>query len=198
MNRTAKPTISGRLPVVAALFAWHPLHVESVAWVAERKDVLSTFFALLALLSYAQYAHQRGTSASVGNAEDRSKVSRHYALALLWFVLALLSKPMPVTLPVVMLLLDFWPLKRFAAGPDEIRIAGGLLLEKFPFFVASAAVCVITILAQHHAESSFANIPPGLRLENVVTAYTGYLGKMLWPAASYPFCIPIKVPFRTP
>ena len=168
---------------VAALFAWHPLHVESVAWVAERKDVLSTFFSLLALLSYLQYARGRSGLDGSGEGEtDRvSQAGRHYAFTLIWFVLALLSKPMPVTLPVVMLILDFWPLRRWGAEPGGLKTAGFLLLEKLPFFIFSAVVCVITVFAQHHAESTFANIPPGTRLENALIGYTGYLGKMIWP-----------------
>ncbi len=175
---------------VAALFGWHPLHVESVAWVAERKDVLSTFFSLLTLLTYAQYAHACSRGISHGNGAEGLSVRRDYGLSLVWFVLALLSKPMPVTLPVVLLLLDYWPLNRFASGPDRYRIIRALVLEKLPFFVLSGALCVITVLAQHHAESSFASIPLGVRLENALTAYTGYLGKMLWPrhlAILYPY-----------
>jgi tetratricopeptide (TPR) repeat protein len=166
---------------VAALFAWHPLRVESVAWVAERKDVLSTFFSLLTLLSYVRYARMRVGPGRDGRKARGASAGQHYALSLIWFVLALLSKPMPVTLPVVMLLLDYWPLKRWALEADRIRVARGLFLEKTPFIVFSAVVCVITVFAQHHAESSFANIPPGIRLENALTAYTGYLGKMIWP-----------------
>jgi tetratricopeptide (TPR) repeat protein len=168
---------------VAALFAWHPLHVESVAWVAERKDVLSTFFSLLALLSYLQYARGRSGLDGCGNGETNlvSQTGRQYAFTLIWFVLALLSKPMPVTLPVVMLILDFWPLKRWCPEPGRLKVAGLLLFEKLPFFILSAVVCVITVFAQHHAESTFANISPATRLENALTAYTGYLGKMIWP-----------------
>ena len=175
---------------VAALFAWHPLHVESVAWVAERKDVLSTFFALLTLLSYAQYVHGHSRGNTEGEYKGGRNVRRDYALALIWFALALLSKPMPVTLPVVLLLLDYWPLNRFAAGQDRFRIIRGLFVEKLPLFVLSGALCVITVLAQHHAESSFASIPLGVRLENALTAYTCYLGKMIWPlhlAILYPY-----------
>lgn len=174
---------------VAALFAWHPLHVESVAWVAERKDVLSTFFTLLSLLSYARYV--------------RENRRRSFWLAGLFFVLALLSKPMPVTLPLVMLLLDYWPLQRLAASGLEGASPGSpggqpssfaafipLILEKWPFLLAAAS-CGVTVLAQHHAISP---LPFNLRLENAVTAYAGYLSKMIWPlhlAIFYPLLSPI-------
>jgi tetratricopeptide (TPR) repeat protein len=176
--------------LVAALFAWHPLHVESVAWVSERKDVLSTFFSLLSLLCYAQYARKEARASAAINQGGWRVVDRDYALAFFCFVLALMSKAMPVTLPFVMLLLDFWPLNRWAAGQNWIAPARNLLLEKLPFFVCSGIVCAITIFTQHHAESSFANIPLGTRVENVVIAYVDYLGKMVWPfhlAIVYPY-----------
>ncbi len=173
----------------AALFAWHPLHVESVAWVAERKDMLSTFFALLTLLSYTRYAQKKSGIMAIDVAANARSWVFDYWLALSFFALALLSKAMPVTLPLVMLLLDFWPLKRLATGPGQWRAAWRLALEKIPFLALSGMVCVITVLSQHHAESSLSNVPLGLRLENVVTAYAGYLGKMIWPlhlAVFYP------------
>ena len=175
---------------IAALFAWHPLHVESVAWVAERKDVLSTFFALLTLLSYTRYVRQNHR--------------RDFRLALSFFVLALLSKPMPVTLPLVMLLLDYWPLNRVAgrgvevegSGPQMIRRSSfiPLIWEKWPFFLLAALLCAVTILAQHTAVSSLVTVPFNCRLENAVTAYGGYLWKMIWPlhlAIFYPLEMPI-------
>ena len=175
---------------VAALFAWHPLHVESVAWVAERKDVLSTFFSLLTLLSYTRYVRQNHR--------------RDFWLALSFFVLALLSKPMPVTLPLVMLLLDYWPLNRVAAcgvegegsGPQMIRRSSfiPLIWEKWSFFLLAALLCAATILAQHTAVSSLETVPFNCRLENAVTAYGGYLWKMIWPlhlAIFYPLEMPI-------
>jgi protein O-mannosyl-transferase len=164
---------------VAALFAWHPLHVESVAWIAERKDVLSTFFALLTLSSYARYAQENHR--------------RSFWLALFFYVLALLSKPMPVTLPVVMLLLDYWPLNRVEgyklkvadavnSKPSTFNFRLSTLLEKWPFFLLAAASCVITFLAQRDtAVSSLTQVPFGYRLENSVTAYAAYLWKMVWP-----------------
>ena len=205
---------------IAALFAWHPLHVESVAWVAERKDVLSTFWGLLALLAYVRYArghsrtdaalHKAG-GAPVENAGAPNSDSargedslfcaesefgaprteaRFYWLSLAFFALSLLSKPMLVTLPGVLLLLDFWPLKRWSFGEWRLKNIGWLLLEKVPFIAFALAVCVITILAQHYAESSLENVPISLRLENTVTAYAAYLGKMIWPlhlSVFYPF-----------
>jgi tetratricopeptide (TPR) repeat protein len=164
---------------VSALFAWHPLHVESVAWIAERKDVLSTFFTLLTILCYTRHA-QKLQSKNANNSAGWALTS-DYGLALFFFSLALLSKAMPVTLPLVMWLLDFWPLNRVPSYAGRWRSAGKLFLEKVPFWTISLTVCVITLLAQHHAESSLANISLGLRLQNAVTAYASYLGKMIWP-----------------
>jgi tetratricopeptide (TPR) repeat protein len=176
--------------LVAALFAWHPLHVESVAWVAERKDVLSTFFSLLTLFCYAQYGRTHVLGAVANSRPAAWLRDRDYLLAVLCFVLALLSKAMPVTLPLVMCLLDWWPLNRWASGSNRIAGARQFLLEKLPFFLLSGIVCLITVKTQQHAESTFATIPLGLRLENVVTAYVDYLGKMIWPihlAILYPY-----------
>src|SRR5262249_33374603 len=126
-----------RPALVAALFALHPLHVESVAWVAERKDVLSTFFGLLALAAYLGYVRRPGPA--------------RYALLFGLFALSLLAKPMLVTLPGVLLLLDYWPLRRFPWAPEETdgpaprRVpAGRLVLEKVPLLVLSAASSVVT------------------------------------------------------
>lgn len=164
--------------LVAALFAWHPLHVESVAWLAERKDVLSTFLGLLALLAYTRYAQAGLVS------EKNSRIPRKdYSLAIIFFAASLLAKPMLVTLPFVFLLLDYWPLKRI---PDFKK----LLAEKTPFFLLSAASCVVTYLAQSEsAVVSLQTYPAGLRLENVVTSYADYVFKTIWPsnlAAFYP------------
>jgi hypothetical protein len=169
--------------LVAALFAWHPLHVESVAWVAERKDVLSTFFGLLTLLSYVKFVQ----------AQQRSS----FCFALLFFALGLMSKPMLVTLPFVMLLLDFWPLQRIALdrwqGGEILRLVRG----KIPFFLLSAASCVVTFLAQRQGEAviSLATVPLGYRLENAAVAIATYLGRLFWPVnlcAYYP--LPGKIP----
>ena len=184
---------------VAALFAWSPLHVESVAWISERKDVLSTLFALLALLAYTRYAQRR---LKVESREPMVKSSvpapgsrlwtLDHALALFFFALSLMSKPMLVTLPFVMLLLDFWPLQR---SPPFWR----LVFEKWPFFVLVAVSCIITFLAQHHGGMvvSLEEIPLPYRLDNVPLAYTRYLVKMLWPvhlAIFYPLPKTISPP----
>ena len=169
---------------VAALFAWHPLHVESVAWVAERKDVLSTCFGLLALLLYTGYARERQT----GNQELATKpvggslaFCRSPAYWLAWgcFALGLLSKPMLVTWPFLLLLLDYWPLERFQPGRWR-----GLLIEKIPFFALAAAASVVTFLVQKWsgAVKTLEVIPLGLRCENAVISYCRYLCKLFWPA----------------
>jgi protein O-mannosyl-transferase len=149
---------------VAALFAWHPLHVESVAWISERKDVLSTFFALLTLLSYTKYAKENSR--------------RSFWLALIFSSLGLLSKPMLVTLPFVLMLLDYWPLKRFNASTIQ-----PLIVEKIPFFALTIASCTLTFLAQHTggAVVSMEKVPLHYRLENAPLAYALYLWKMIWP-----------------
>jgi len=171
----------------AALFAWHPLHVESVAWVAERKDVLSTFFALLTLLAYTKAVTSdewRVTRKTTTSAAIVSPVTRHLSLlpALIFFALGLMSKPMVVTLPFVMLLLDYWPLNRIRNSEFGIRNCARLLLEKWPFFLLTAVSCVVTFLAQRGAVASLKNVPLDFRLENVPVAYAGYLLKMIWPA----------------
>jgi tetratricopeptide (TPR) repeat protein len=164
--------------LVAALFAWHPLHVESVAWIAERKDVLSTFFELLALLAYTSYA--KGRLGSGG----KPKSSRDYSLALIFFALALMAKPMPVTLPFVLLLLDLWPLQRFSISNFQLPAFGRLVREKWPFFVLSAASCIVTFVAQQHGEAvrTLTQDPLNYRLQNAPVAYALYLLKMIWPA----------------
>ncbi len=155
--------------LIGALFAWHPLHVESVAWISERKDVLSTCFALLTLLAYVRYAK--------GN--DR----RGYWLAVFGFALGLMSKPMLVTLPGVMLLLDFWPLQRRAICALPSHAFFRLAAEKWPFFLLAAFSCVITFLAQKNdAVVPLAAVPLGFRLENAVWAYAAYLWKSFFPA----------------
>ncbi|MDR3459468.1 MAG: tetratricopeptide repeat protein [Verrucomicrobiae bacterium] len=163
---------------VAALFAWHPLHVESVAWIAERKDVLSTFFGLLALLAYVRFVKSRRPSG-----QDSSGRQKDFWLAVVFFALSLMAKPMLVTLPFLLLLLDQWPLNRPAGFTRR-------LLEKWPFFLLTAASCVVTFLAQRgQAVISLQEVPLGLRLENALVACAGYLGKTVWPTglgAFYP------------
>jgi protein O-mannosyl-transferase len=168
---------------IAALFAWHPLHVESVAWIAERKDVLSTFFALLALLSYANYAKENSR--------------RSFWFAFLFFALGLMSKPMLVTLPFVMLLLDFWPFQRFSNFKFQMATVTRLTQEKWPFFLLTAGSCIVTYFAQRNeAVASFAKVPLQLRFENTIAAYPSYLFKAVWPinlSVFYP--LPRQIPW---
>jgi tetratricopeptide (TPR) repeat protein len=165
--------------VVAALFALHPINVETVAWAAERKNVLCTFFFLLALAAYGWYVR-------------RPCLGRYWPLALA-FTMGLMSKPMVITLPFVLLLLDYWPLGRIAGNPAAA--AGGLppvsrqspsklILEKVPLLVLSAGSAVITIIAQKSggAVQSMAQYPLTVRLENAVVAYVSYLRQAIWPA----------------
>ena len=158
---------------VAALFAFHPINVESVAWVAERKNVLSTFFFLAALIAYCWYAKQPDWR-------------RYLAFAGL-FVLGLMSKPMVITLPFVLLLLDYWPLSRIQGSPVDTDVPQSsfsrLLVEKLPLFALSAASAVITMQAQQEggAMRSAAQFSLAVRLENAVVAYATYLWKMIWP-----------------
>jgi protein O-mannosyl-transferase len=170
--------------LVAALFALHPLHVESVAWIAERKDVLSTFFWMLTLLMYGRYVEQSKV--------ESAKSKTWYGLALVCFAFGLMSKPMLVTLPFVLLLLDYWPLSRFGLntpGP-KLKTFLPLIREKGPFFLLSAGSCAVTILAQRGAIQSLTGLPLGLRAANSVVAYVRYLGKAFWPAGlaiPYPY-----------
>jgi tetratricopeptide (TPR) repeat protein len=149
---------------VAALFALHPLHVESVAWVAERKDVLSTLFWLLTMLAHIRYA-------------ERPSAGR-YILALILFALGLLTKPMLVTLPFVLLLLDFWPLNRFLNSKFSIL---NLLFEKLPFIFLSVVSSIITYIVQQKG-GAMAVIPFEKRLANAIVSYPAYIGKMFVPA----------------
>ena len=188
-----------RSAMVAALFALHPLHVESVAWVAERKDVLSTFFALLTLLAYARYAqHVTSDMCQVTRTNSASSpVTRHpsrfYWLALLFFALGLMSKPMLVTLPFVMLLLDYWPLHRLSSGTGRPATALHLAWEKWPFFLLTIVSCVVTFLVQSQrsgdAVASLELVPLHYRFCNALVSYGLYLLKMVWPvglAVFYP------------
>ncbi len=172
-----------RSALVAALFALHPLHVESVAWVSERKDVLSAFFGLLSLLAYAHYAR-----AEISN--RKSEIGT-YTLALFFFALGLMSKPMLVTLPFLMLLLDFWPLKRISDFRFPISDLKCLLLEKIPFLALSAAACVVTFIVQQNsgAVATLVKVPMTSRLENAFVSIARYLGGTFWPmslATPYP------------
>ncbi|MEI8042854.1 MAG: tetratricopeptide repeat protein [Verrucomicrobiota bacterium] len=185
---------------VAALFAVHPLRIESVAWVAERKDVLSGFFGLLALIFYARYAGETSETRSPkpeGNltpeirkaapTHHTSHLTHHvsrftpYTLSLLFLALGLMSKPMLVTWPFVMLLLDYWPLKRMRNG---WRLSLRLLWEKIPFFALAAAASVVTFVVQKREGALMAaeSLPFGARVGNALISYCRYLGKLCWPA----------------
>mgnify|MGYP001819000597 CR=1 FL=1 len=172
--------------LIAALFAIHPLHKQSVAWVAERKDVLSTFFGLLTVGCYLRYVR----FPRIGS----------YMPILIFFMLSLMSKPMLVTLPFVLLLIDYWPLKRFdiqmLSGSDVSRsqIATGisLIIEKIPLFLVSAASCMVTLYVQQDggAVGSLTLYPLHLRIVNALVSYASYLWKMVWPvnlAVVYPY-----------
>jgi tetratricopeptide (TPR) repeat protein len=168
-----------RSAFVAAAFAIHPLRVESVAWVAERKDVLSGLFFMLALWTWIRHVQkqpvlQKPTSGVV--LHNPSHWSADYYWALVFFVLGLLSKSMVVTLPLVLLLLDFWPLARF-----KVHSFPTLLLEKWPFFLVSAAGCAVTVLTQRHVVLAARHFAWPWRLENALVAYVDYLQHMIYP-----------------
>jgi protein O-mannosyl-transferase len=174
-----------RSAAVAALFALHPLHVESVAWVSERKDVLSTLFGLLCLHAYAKYAEiKSGAEDSPGSSS--TSAGPYYRLALLLFALGLMSKPMLVTLPCLLLLLDCWPLGRFSPATLLSRPAAlkPLVSEKIPFFALSATSCVVTFLVQKAggAVAPLDHLPLTARLGNAIVSYVRYLGKCVWPS----------------
>jgi tetratricopeptide (TPR) repeat protein len=173
-----------RSAFVAALFAWHPLHVESVAWAAERKDVLSACFWMLALIAYAKYAMPDKTrSKSVSMFTFLG--SGFYWLALLFFACGLMSKPMVVTLPCVLLLLDLWPLQRLS-----ISAIPRLIAEKIPFLALMVASCLITLVAQKNALWSSASLPFQFRLANALMSYVRYISKIFCPtklALIYPY-----------
>ena len=169
-----------RTAIVAALFAWHPLHVESVAWIAERKDLLSTFFGLLALLVYVNYV--------------RSGKNIKYALTFLMYVLALMSKPMLVTLPLLMLLLDIWPLARISKEDNWKFQTKRLVIEKIPFFFLAIVSCAVTLAAQKIGGSvgTVQSFPIHLRAANAIVSYGAYLLKMIWP-----FGLSVFYPYRS-
>jgi Flp pilus assembly protein TadD len=177
--------MTGRLwrsALVAAVFAIHPLRAESVAWVAERKDVLSGLLFMLTLWAYVRHV-QRPTG-NAGNGSGGGGWIRNfpfltpdYCLALLFFALGLMCKPMLVTLPLILLLLDFWPLNRWTPGQRPI-----LFLEKLPFAGLAISSCVITLLAQDQAIMSGRTFPLSLRLGNAAISCVIYLRQMFWPS----------------
>jgi tetratricopeptide (TPR) repeat protein len=156
----------------AALFAWHPLRVESVVWVTERKDVMSGFFFLVTVAAYAGYAARRDALRSAWG---------FYVLSLGLFVGGLMSKPIIVTVPVLLLILDFWPLRRATLDLSSWRRWGELLLEKIPFFALSAIISFATIKLQQHAGAFVLDLPLSARLGNAVVSVARYLGKFFWP-----------------
>jgi Tfp pilus assembly protein PilF len=158
-----------RSAFVAALFAVHPLHVESVAWIAERKDVLSAVFFMLTLAAYTRYARRRSVF--------------RYVCLILFFACGLISKPMLVTVPFVLLLLDYWPLDRM--GTQEPGIGNrlrSLLTEKIPLFALSAFSCIATLFVQRQDPIEIDQLPLVLRLQNPVVSYVTYIWQMFWPA----------------
>jgi Flp pilus assembly protein TadD len=177
---TAKPF---RAAIVAGIFALHPLHVESVAWISERKDVLSTFFEMLTLLLYVRYAEKR-------------TASRYISMALA-FACSVMAKPMAVTFPFVLLLLDYWPLERIECPPSLARLKP-LLWEKAPLFAMSVAASVLTVIAQSTSGEMIAlgEWPFPARLANAVVVCMKYIEKAIWPsdlAVLYPLERPSAV-----
>jgi len=169
-----------RSAFVAALFAWHPMHVESVAWAAERKDVLCTFFWLLTMLAYLGYVRtvpRGGSGAPPGQARH---AWAYYLAAVVACACALLSKPMAVTLPCALLLLDLWPLERWPGAAGGGSNAKRLLLEKIPFFALAIAGSMATYLAQAGG-GAVSGIAVSERLSNAALAYARYTGKLFWP-----------------
>jgi protein O-mannosyl-transferase len=169
-----------RSALVAALFAVHPLHVESVAWVSERKDILSAVFFFLMLHSYSRYAHA-------------PSIMRYLMVAVL-FAAGLMSKPMLVSAPIILLLLDYWPLRRFeqpsllrakskvTESDNQRRKIRRLYLEKIPLFVLSAVACVLTFVLQKRTAGAIPPLPFLWRVENAFVSYVIYIWKTLWPA----------------
>jgi protein O-mannosyl-transferase len=170
---------------VAALFAAHPMNVESVAWIAERKNVLCMFFFLLTLVAYGNYVR-------------KPSVARYFAI-LVGFAMALMSKPMAITLPFVLMLLDYWPVRRLGSTePADIsgslvtkkRSITWLVIEKLPLFAMSAASAVITIQGQRAGGAVTVKYPVLAHLQNAIVSYVLYIGKAIWPArlaALYPY-----------
>ena len=153
----------------AALFAVHPLNVETVAWVAERKSLLCTLFSLLTIAAYGRYVRQPNW--------------KKYLVVVVAFSLALMSKPMAVSLPLVLLLFDYWPLGRYEDLPFRAKWVA-LSMEKLPLLLLSAASCALTVAAQRSvgAVPDASELPLSLRLENAVVSYVAYMQKMFWPA----------------
>jgi protein O-mannosyl-transferase len=190
-SETAISRIDPKWPsaFVAALFALHPLQVESVAWVAERKGVLSAFFFMLTLWAYTSYVSTKnaseGEKVEIRNSKSETsskfqiRNSRtYYILALVFFALGLLSKPMLVTVPILLLLLDFWPLRRVASVGTR-----SVVIEKLPFFALAAGSGILTLVTQGRAGAfqSLEHYSASSRFENGLMSYWHYLGKIFWP-----------------
>ncbi len=184
-----------RSACVAALFGLHPLRVESVAWIAERKDVLGAFFWMLTLLAYARYAASLKSRAGAGpgvkdlaQSAESKPVWLRYVVVVLCFALALLSKATVVTLPCVLLLLDCWPLRRLDLKEGDFRKlaedGAKLIGEKAPLFVMSAAAVLVNVLASRHSGAMrlLSGLPRTARFENASVCYVKYLSKMFWPS----------------
>jgi protein O-mannosyl-transferase len=169
---------------VAGLFAAHPLHVESVAWISERKDVLSTLFWMLTLWAYTAFVRERRTI--------------RYVALIAFFALGLMTKPMLVTLPFVLLLLDIWPLRRVRLERGQAQVWLQLFHEKVPLFVLALASSIVTIIVQREsgAVAGLEIIPISLRVNNATLSYVSYIFKMLWPAGLstfYPYLLSFPV-----
>jgi tetratricopeptide (TPR) repeat protein len=163
-----------RSAFVAAVFAIHPLHVESVAWVAERRDVLCGLFFMLTIGAYARHVRKKSES---NPALASGLWSWSYGLVLFLFALALLSKPMAVTLPFVLLLLDYWPLQRISGSGGRF-VSWPLIAEKIPLLALCAAACLTTLFAQ---QETITSLPLPVRIGNALVSYVAYLGQMIYP-----------------
>src|SRR6266404_5738167 len=172
MSRRSMKRVVISSAFVAALFAIHPLRVESVAWVAERKDVLSGVFFMLTLIAYVAYARKQ----SIG----------HYLMMSILFACGLMSKPMLVTTPFVLLLLDYWPLDRVVGGREHGSqiTSPRLIIEKIPLFALSLGSSCATLWAQN---SGLATLPWRHRLANAAVSYVSYIGQMFWPHNLVPY-----------
>src|SRR5436190_5268398 len=164
-------TAMGTSAFVAAVFAIHPLRVESVAWISERKDVLSGVFFMLTLIAYVRWVR-------------RPSIGRYVTMSIL-FACGLMSKPMLVTTPIVLLFLDYWPLERRAT-------IAKLLVEKIPLFALSIACCIATLLAQNLALGSTEHLPLQWRITNAIVTYFDYIRQMFWPVDLVPFYVHLE------